>query len=64
MSYFDMVDAISVMIDRWENNLCPDCSAPCKTDNYVNKCSEKPNEHGLCDDGFYLKKIKEILENE
>ncbi len=62
MNYFDEIDRISVMIHRWENQLCPDCGAPCKTKNYVNKCSENPIEHKLCDNEFYLKKIKEVIE--
>lgn len=63
MNYFDEIDAISVMIHRWEKQLCPDCGAPCKiVGGYVNKCSEKPNEHLLCDSEFYLKKIKEVIE--
>jgi len=64
MSYFDIVDEVDVLICRWEKNLCPDCGAPIKTVDYVNKCSAKPNEHSLGDAVFYLKKIKEVLEKE
>lgn len=63
MNYFDEIDEISVMINRWENTLCPDCGAPMKLVlGYLQKCSEKPNEHLLCDNEFYLKKIKEVIE--
>ena len=54
---------ISVIIDRWRRNLCPDCGAPMKIVlGYLHKCSKKPNEHMLCDNEFYLKKIKEVIE--
>ncbi len=62
MSDFDILDRISVMIFRWEKDLCPDCGAPRKTKNYTNKCSVKPDEHVFCDNEFYLRKIKEVLE--
>ena len=63
MNYFDEIDEISVMIDRWEHNLCPDCGAPMKIVlGYLQKCSEHPDEHLLCDDEFYLRKIKEVIE--
>jgi len=61
--YFDIVDEVDVLICRWENHLCPDCGAPCKiVDGYFNKCSVKPDEHLLCDNEFYLRKIKEVIE--
>ena len=55
---------IGLIITFWEKQLCPDCGAPCKTVNYINKCSVNPNEHSLCDNEFYLKKIKERLEKD
>ena len=55
---------IALIIDRWENALCPDCGAPMKlVMGYLQKCSKKPDEHKLCDNEFYLKKIKEVIEN-
>jgi len=59
----DDIIYISTIIKRWENNLCPDCGAPIKTKDYVNKCSAKPDEHSLGDAEFYLKKIKDVIEN-
>lgn len=64
MSYFDIVDEVDVLICRWEDNLCPDCGAPIKDERYFRRCSVKPNEHSLADATFYLKKIKEVIENE
>ena len=60
--YGHCIRHIILIINRWENNLCPDCGAPIKTVDYVNKCSAKPNEHSLGDANFYLKKIKEVIE--
>jgi len=60
--YFDILDAISVIIYRWENDLCPDCHAPIIDKHYFRRCSEKPKEHSLGDAIFYLKKIKKILD--
>jgi len=57
------LDNIWLIIHKWKNNLCPDCGAPMKIVlGYLQKCSEKPDEHTLCDNEFYLKKIKEVLE--
>ncbi|KKM16484.1 hypothetical protein LCGC14_1685360 [marine sediment metagenome] len=57
------IDAISVIIHRWENTLCPDCGAHMKLYlGYIQKCSVKPNEHLLCDGQFYLRRIKEVIE--
>ena len=54
---------IALIIDRWENTLCPDCGASMKIVlGYLQKCSEKPDEHMLCDSEFYLRKIKEVIE--
>ena len=61
--YGHCIRHIILMINRWENNLCPDCGAPIKiVGGYLNKCSEKPDEHLLGDAEFYLKKIKEVIE--
>ena len=67
MSYVDNIEnilsEICLIIHKWENTLCPDCGAPMKLYlGYIQKCSAKPNEHGLCDNEFYLKKIKELIE--
>ncbi len=63
MNYFDEMDEISVMIFRWEKNLCPDCGAHTKIVlGYMQKCSIKPDKHSLCNSEFYLKKIKEVIE--
>ena len=63
MSYAYRMSVISIIIYRWENTLCPNCGAPMKlVGGYIQKCSEKPDEHMLCDGEFYLKKIKEVIE--
>ncbi|KKM22056.1 hypothetical protein LCGC14_1629200 [marine sediment metagenome] len=63
MGYLE--DKILEMINRWENHLCPDCGAPSMlVGGYINKCSENPIEHKLCDDDFYLKNIRDILYKE
>ncbi len=56
------INYIKLIITFWEDNSCPDCGAPIKTVNYINKCSVLPNEHLLGDGEFYLRKIKERLE--
>jgi len=57
------ISYVVLMIRRWEDNSCPDCGAPMKiVGGYLQKCSKKPKEHLLCDNEFYLKKIKEMLE--
>ena len=62
-SYASRLNEISMMIYRWENTLCPYCGAPMKIVlGYLQKCSEKTDEHSLCDNEFYLKKIKEVIE--
>ncbi len=61
----NVVSYISLMIGFWEDQSCPDCGAPMKlVGGYINKCSACPDEHLLCDDEFYLKKIKERLEED
>ena len=62
MKYFHEIGRISVIINRWDSQLCPDCGAPIKDERYFRRCSEKPNEHSLGDAVFYLKKIKEVIE--
>jgi len=63
MKYFHEIGRISVIINRWDSQLCPDCGAPMKLVlGYLQKCSKKPDEHMLCDNEFYLKKIKEVIE--
>ena len=62
MNDFDKIGKISVTINRWDSQLCPDCGAPIKDEKYFRRCSEKPNEHSLGDSEFYLKKIKEVIE--
>ena len=63
MNLFDTLPYIKIVIERWERNQCPDCGAPMKlVMGYLQKCSKKPDEHRLCDNEFYLKKIKEIIE--
>ena len=58
----NVVSYIELMIGYWNDHLCPDCGAPSKLVNgYINKCSACPDEHSLCDDEFYIKKIKERL---
>lgn len=58
----NVVCYIELMILYWEKHLCPDCGAPSKlVGGYINKCSAMPYKHLLCDDEFYLKKIKERL---
>lgn len=49
---------VIVQIANWSLKQCPDCGAPCKTVNYVNKCSVKPDEHPLCDADFYMINIE------
>ena len=59
----ESISYVVLMIGFWEDNRCPDCGAPMKiVTGYLQKCSKKPNEHSLCDNEFYLKKIKEMLE--
>jgi len=67
MSYIrnieDKLDEIWLIIHKWKHTLCPDCGAPMKiVMGYFQKCSEKPDEHLLCDDEFYLRKIKEVID--
>ena len=62
MNLFETIPYIRIIIERWERTQCPDCGAPMKiVMGYFQKCSKKPDEHKLCDNEFYLKKIKEVL---
>jgi len=60
-NYNGCLSYIKLIIQFWEENLCPDCGAPIKTENYINKCSAKPDKHLIGDAEFYIKKIKERL---